>query len=198
MTQASHNLNYERRLKYYYLRFLRLRGEPHELALGMAFGVFAGMMPIIPFQVALAVAIALLFKASKITAAIGTWISNPLNWYFMYLYAYKIGASITGVKEGKEILTSVINSISRGDEIAVIWGKLLSASMPLISSLLIGGIIMGIVASVPSYFIFLKVFWQIRKWRQKRKEKKAARNPMHRKNIKAVHTFEEKQRHKLK
>ena len=48
MAQNSRN-SYERQLKYYYIRFLRLRGEPHELALGMAIGVFSGMMPILFF-----------------------------------------------------------------------------------------------------------------------------------------------------
>ena len=72
MAQNSRN-SYERQLKYYYIRFLRLRGEPHELALGMAIGVFSGMMPILPFQIALAVTLALLFKTSKITAALGTF-----------------------------------------------------------------------------------------------------------------------------
>lgn len=168
-------MKYERRLKYYYLRFLRLRGEPHELALGMAFGVFAGMMPIIPFQIALAITMALFFKASKITAALGTWVSNPLNWYFLYLYSYKIGAYIIGVEEGRATLFSVMDSISRGAEMSVIWGKLLSSSMTLVSSLLIGGLIMGIVAAVPTYFISLKVFLKIREWRQERKTKKATR-----------------------
>ena len=73
-------MKYSRQIRYYYLRFIRLRGESHELALGLAFGIFAGMMPIMPFQIALAVALALVFKGSKITAALGTWISNPLSW----------------------------------------------------------------------------------------------------------------------
>jgi len=65
-------LKYSRQLKYYFLRLIRLREEPHELALGLAFGIFTGMMPIMPFQSALAVTLALIFRGSKITALIGT------------------------------------------------------------------------------------------------------------------------------
>ncbi len=173
MAQNSRNFSYERQLKYYYIRFLRLRGEPHELALGMAIGVFSGMMPVLPLQIALAVALALLFKASKITAALGTWASNPLNWYFIYLYDFKLGAYLLGVEGGHEILKSVMASISRGDEMAVIWGKLFSSGMTLASSLLVGGILIGTVTAVPTYFIFLKIFQKIREWRQKRKSQKA-------------------------
>ncbi len=173
MAQNSRNLNYERQLKYYYIRFLRLRGEPHELALGIALGVFSGMMPILPFQIALAVALALLFKASKITAALGTWASNPLNWYFIYLYDFKLGAYLLGVEGGQEMLKSLIASISRHDDLAVIWGKLFSSGITLVSSLLIGGIIIGVVLATPTYFIFLKIFQKIREWRLKRKARKA-------------------------
>jgi uncharacterized protein (DUF2062 family) len=62
-------LELKRLIRYYYLRFIRLRGNPHELALGMSFGIFTGLMPILPFQTVLAVALALVFKGSKITAA---------------------------------------------------------------------------------------------------------------------------------
>jgi len=176
MAQGTRNLKYERLLKYYYLWFLRLKGEPHELALGMALGIFSGMMPIIPFQIALAVALALCLKSSKITAALGTWISNPLNWYFIYRYDYKLGAYLLGVEGGNEIITSVMASINRGDEMSVIWGKLFSSGITLFSALLIGGIIIGTITAVPSYFIFLRIFSKIREWRRKRKAKKAARS----------------------
>ena len=174
MAQNSRN-SYERQLKYYYIRFVRLRGEPHELALGMAIGVFSGMMPILPFQIALAVTLALLFKTSKITAALGTWVSNPFNWYFIYIYDFKLGAYLLGVEGGHEIIKSVMASISRGDEMAVIWGKLFSSGITLVSALLIGGIIIGTVTATPTYFIFLKIFQKIREWRQKRKAEKALR-----------------------
>lgn len=176
MAKNKRNPYYERRLRYYYLRFLRLKGEPHELALGVALGVFSGMMPVIPFQIALAVALALFFKASKITAALGTWVSNPLNWYFLYLYEYKLGAYLMGVEGGNEIIASIKASIDRIDDIWVIWGKLFSSGITLVSALLIGGIILGTIAAVPTYFIFLRIFWRVRIWRQRRKAKKAAKS----------------------
>lgn len=174
MAQNSRNLYYERQLKYYYLRFLRLRGEPRELALGIAIGVFSGMMPIFPFQMAFAVALALLFGASKITAALGTWASNPLNLYFIYLYDFKLGAYLLGVEGGLDRLKAVMASISHG-EMTAIWGKLFSSGLTLVSSLLVGGIIIGVVAATPTYFIFLKIFQKIREWRRKRKAEKALR-----------------------
>jgi uncharacterized protein (DUF2062 family) len=161
----------KRQLKYFYLRLLHLKGEPHELALGMAIGIFAGMMPILPFQIALAVAIALCFRASKITAAIGTWISNPFNWYFVYLLDYKIGSYLLGLEGGHEIIKKIMAAINRHDEVSVIWNTLFSSGFEIGSALLIGGIITGLVACVPSYFISLWIFQKVKIWREKRKEK---------------------------
>jgi len=83
----------KRRLKYYYFRLIRLRGSARELALGATFGIFAGMLPIIPFQIIVALALSF-FKASKITAIAGTLISNPVTVYPIYKYCYIIGSFI--------------------------------------------------------------------------------------------------------
>lgn len=165
-------LKYSRQIRYYYLRFIRLRGEPHDLALGIALGIFAGMMPIMPFQMALAVTLALLFKGSKITAAIGTWISNPLNWYFLYFYSYKIGASLLGLPGRSKIFSSVMASVRQGDEAMVIIGKIMGAGGTMMASFLLGGFVMAVITAVPSYFIFLRVFHGIRAWREKRRKRK--------------------------
>lgn len=163
----------KRQIRYYYLRFIRLRGEPHELALGMSFGIFAGMMPIMPVQMALAVALALVFKGSKITAALGTWISNPLNWYFLYYYSQKLGAYVLGI-EGQQMgrFSSIMASVRLGEDAMVIAEKILAAGGLMVGAFLTGGLIMGIVTAIPSYFILLFIFKKIKVWRESRKGRK--------------------------
>jgi len=162
-------LKYSRQIRYYYLRFTRLRGEPHELALGIALGVFSGMLPIVPFQMALAVALALLFKGSKITAALGTWVSNPANWYFLYSYSYRIGAYLLGVSEKSVIFRSVMESIRQGEEPLEIIAKIFGAGGAIMGSFFVGGLVMAVVCALPSYFIFLNIFQRLRNWRRRRK-----------------------------
>lgn len=165
-------LIFERQLRYYYLRFIRLRGEPDELALGMAFGIFAGMMPIMPFQIAAAVTLAIFFKGSKIVAVIGTWVSNPINWYFIYYCNYKLGTTILRIPEQKETFSNIMVAMQSGEDPMVIVGKILGAGGVGLASFLVGGLIMGIAAAVPSYFIFLQVFRRLKAWRASRKRKK--------------------------
>lgn len=126
-------------------------------------------MPIVPFQMALAVALAIFFKGSKITAALGTWVSNPLNWYFIYFYSYKIGASLLGLQGKGMIFASVMASVRRGDEPMVVIGKIVGAGSAMMGSFFIGGLVMAIIGSIPAYFIFLSIFRRLREWRLKRK-----------------------------
>jgi len=165
-------LKFQRQIKYYFIRFIRLRGEPHELALGIALGTFTGMMPIMPFQIATAIMLALLFKGSKITAAIGTWISNPFNWYFIYFWNYKLGAFILGLPAQSKIFSSVMTAIRSGEEPMVIVGKIAGAGGVSLAAFLLGGLVMGIVASIPAYFLFLNLFKHIRTWRKSRKDRR--------------------------
>jgi uncharacterized protein (DUF2062 family) len=163
---------YWRALKYFYLRFIRLRGDPHELALGMALGVFAGSMPILPFQTALAIFLALVFKSSKIAAMLGTWISNPLNWYFLYFYSYKIGAGILGLSGTGKVFHSIMLSIHQGESAWILFEKMVNAGGELMAAFLVGGLALGLVFSVPSYFIFIGIFRSLRGYRDRLRREK--------------------------
>ena len=162
-------MKFKRQVKYYYIRFIRLRGNPHELALGMAFGIFTGMMPIMPFQMALSVALSLLFKGSKITAALGTWISNPLNWYFLYYFSYKLGAFVLGIHGHNVMFSSIMTVIRVEENSMIIVERILAAGGLMVTAFLVGGLILGAAVSIPAYFVFLYVFRRIRVWRESRK-----------------------------
>ena len=89
-------VRWKRSLRLLYLRLMRLKGQPEEVAGGMAIGVFVGMTPTVPLHTVLAVAIAFLLKKSKLAAAVGVWIANPLILPLIYLLDYKLGRVITG------------------------------------------------------------------------------------------------------
>jgi len=165
-------LKLNRLLRYTYLRFVRLRGTPHELALGMAFGIFTGSMPIMPFQVALAVTLAVFFKGSKITAVLGTWISNPLNWGFLYFYSYKIGALLLGLPERNTMISSIMEGVRTGENAMLIVEKILGAGGFMIGAFLLGGLILGLLFSIPSYFVFLNIFQYVASWQKSRRERR--------------------------
>jgi len=159
-------MEFERQLKYYYLRLIRLKDDPRELALGMALGIFCGMLPVVPFQTVFAITLALFFKASKVTAAVGTWISNPLNWYFIYYCNYKLGSFILGLSEKNATISAIFTAIKSGQEPMVIVGKMLGSGAVIIIAFIIGGLVIGTFVAVPSYFGFVFVFRYIHAWRE--------------------------------
>ena len=165
-------MRFNRQFRYIYLRLIRLRGHPHELALGMAFGIFIGMTPTIPFHTIVAIALALAFKASKITAALGTWICNPLTIYFIYNYCYKIGSLILGFDHNTKFLSPVIEAISHGEFLNIITTILGGGGM-VVAAFLLGGIVLGLLFAVPSYGISLYFFKAFISWRKSRKLVKA-------------------------
>jgi len=159
-----------RTLKYFHLRFIRLRGRPEEIARGVALGVFAGAMPIVPFQTAFAVFLAILFKGSKIAAALGTWVSNPLNWYFLYFYSYKIGAEILGLRARPKAFQAVLTAIQEGESAWLIFKQMVGAGGEFMGAFLLGGLVLGTVFSIPAYFISLRMILSFRAYRARRQQ----------------------------
>ena len=154
---------------------MRLKGDPSDLAFGMALGIFAGMLPIIPFQTALALFLAIFFRVSKITAIIGTWISNPFNWYFVYYLNYRLGAGILGLSDKNRGFAAVMETLQEGEEGMAVVKTLLGAGGTIIAAFLLGGLIFGIILAPISYPIFLNIFRAIARWRDARRTYKTLR-----------------------
>jgi len=131
--------------RYWWQEFCRqlkeLRGKPHEISLGMAIGVFIAITPTIPFHTA--VALAALLRGSKLAAALGVWVSNPLTIPFFYYGSYRLGRFVLGYPH--LVLPadySVISLIKLGKHVTV--------------AMLHGGVLLGILPGLLAYFLTYK------------------------------------------
>lgn len=147
---------WKRWVRLWYLRLVRLKGQPEEIAGGMAIGVFVGMTPTVPLHTVLAVLIAYLFRKSKLAAAMGAWISNPVFLPFVYLLDYKLGRMITRTNP----TSFAVSDFSIHKIVELGWG----ISFPLI----VGGLILGLICAVPSYFITKRAVILYKEKRRKR------------------------------
>jgi uncharacterized protein (DUF2062 family) len=134
---------WRRRLRYFYLRFVRLRGHPKELTRGLAAGVFAGLFPLFGLQTVMGVAIALRIRGNPLLAAAGTWVSNPLTYVPIYAFNYQVGRWLLGSPK-----TAVFDSaesydkwLAMGTEVAVV--------------LLLGCFVVGLICSLITYAVGL-------------------------------------------
>lgn len=75
-------------------RFLSLPGDPREIALGFALGLFVGMSPFMMCHTVTAVFFASLLKWSRIAAALGVVITNPFTAPFFYALTFRVGAAV--------------------------------------------------------------------------------------------------------
>lgn len=135
-------------------RFLKIRGNPREIALGFALGIFIGMSPFMGIHTAAAVFLAALLKWNKIAAAIAVWISNPLSAPLIYGLTYVVGSRFVAHQQsypmpGTFDLDALIALIKMGPEL--LW------------VLVVGGIIVGIPLSVIAYFMAYGAIVEYRK-----------------------------------
>jgi uncharacterized protein (DUF2062 family) len=128
-----------------FLRQLKeLRGKPHEIALGMAIGVFIGITPTIPLHTILAVSLALLVRGSKLAAGLGVWVSNPLSIPIFYYGSYRIGQLVLGLPD-----------ISLPDDRSLLAMARLGGEI--VGAMLLGGMILGIIPAIVAYVLTLKL-----------------------------------------
>jgi len=143
-----------RLLRYYWLRLIRLRGDPRKLALGMALGVFVGITPTVPFHMVAVLTLAPLLRVSMVTAYLGIWIMNPLTIVPLYLLAYEVGRFLL-FPEGVLVLPEVWTWRAA---LEVLWRGGLA--------LQVGGVLIALPPAVASYFLTL---WALRRQRQRRR-----------------------------
>ena len=144
-----------RLIRYFYLKLVRLKDKPHTVALGLAIGVGVGFTPTIPIQTYIALALAFLFKGSKLAAVMGVWISNPLNMAAFYYMDYKVGKWILGSQEAFRPMDYSIFT-------------LLDEAQKAMKVMMVGGVVLGIPAGIITYLIAYQVVNRAKRRRELR------------------------------
>jgi uncharacterized protein (DUF2062 family) len=141
----------KKRFRTFYERFISLKGEPAQIAAGLAIGVFVGVTPTIPFHTAIIVLIGLLFRQNITAGYLGAWIiSNPLTVPLLYVAQYELGRFLLGMERSRfELADYTLGSIT-----TLGWEILLP--------LLTGGILMAPFFAVAAYFVARRLITTIR------------------------------------
>ena len=134
-------------IKVAYSRFLKIRGEPRQIAKGLALGIMVGMTPFMGLHTVIAVFLAAIWKWNKISAAAGVFITNPITAPFIYPVTYLVGKAFIGA--------SSIPVLHMPLSLAAVTNLIKNSPLILID-LLAGGIVIGLPLSIVSYWIALK------------------------------------------
>ena len=160
-------MNPNRAAKYYYLKFLRLQGDPHSLALGVAIGLFVGITPTIPLHTALIILLVWLLQGNFLAALIAaTAISNPLTWLPQYYFSWRLGNWLLpghlSWQRIQELLGLLTSGASFKESLASLWQMGLNA----VAVMLLGGVLLALPVACAGYILSFKFFRALRNKRQ--------------------------------
>ncbi|MFT4570750.1 MAG: hypothetical protein ACI8TX_000396 [Hyphomicrobiaceae bacterium] len=137
---------------------VHLRGSPEDIARGAAVGLFVAFTPTMGAQMVIAAAIATAFGASRPTALVPVWITNPATMLPIYLFTYRVGGwfmvgpaeeNVSG-RLGESVATIVATDFWRLDLHAL---ALAGVGWQVFAVLAVGGFVVGSVAAAVGYVV---------------------------------------------
>lgn len=134
-------------------KIISFEGEPAYIAKGFALGSFVGMLPIPGFHILSSLTLGALLKLNQKSVFLGVIKTNLFTAGFIFSFNYWIGKSVLGIQPNFVI----------PNEISFDFLRIVFASgIEVFQSLLVGGIIMGIISAAANYYI---IFYWIKNYR---------------------------------
>ena len=118
---------------------------------GVAIGLFCAFLPM-PFEMVVAIFMAIMLRGNLPLAFAGVWISNPFTWVPLYTPCYLLGSFILRLEP---VPLQEINILQLGWHYVALW---------------LGCLIIGTIIAVSSHFL-INVLWrsQVRQeWQERR------------------------------
>lgn len=170
-------MNLIRTARFYKLKFMRLKGDPKSLAIGVALGTFIGITPTIPLHTIMIIVLAFLLRCSVVSALLASVIvSNPLTFFFQYFFSWKIGNMLTPHDVSWKRIASVMQILTSDATFSEAMSALGQLGTETLIALLVGGCILAAPFSLASYFMSFKFFETIQARRRKKKCKQMAKD----------------------
>jgi len=123
---------------------------------GAAIGVFSAFLPM-PFQMIVAMALSLIFRANAPLSIALVWVTNPLTIPPIFYFCYKIGAYVLNVQ---------LHFVKI--QFSLDWAS--SQFLQIWKPLLLGSFICGIIGAIIAYFT-INTLWKIsiiKKWNKRK------------------------------
>lgn len=159
--------------KYIWHRVTRISASAHDIALGLAVGVFMGFSPLVGFHILISAIICFFIGGNVLAAAIGTMVCNPIMCPLMLFGGFQLGKFILGSREEFTAVHLEEGSLSQlFTDPAGFWHVFWGALEPVFLPLFIGGALLGLSVALPAYFIARRAVITIRNERARRRRRK--------------------------
>jgi len=162
-------MKFFRLCRYYYLKFIRLKGDPKSLARGAAIGVFVGISPTMPLHTIIILALTVATRTSAIAAIISSWlVCNPLTYVPIYYFSMVIGNFVTPYELSWSRIKILIDSITSHQSFSSSVKEITSLGYEAAIVMIVGGIILALPFTIASYYYSLRLFIGIHNKRMKK------------------------------
>ena len=149
--------------RYYYLRFLRLKGAPHSVAFGTAIGVFIGMTPTIPLHTVIILVLAFLTRTSAVAAILSSWIvCNPLTIVPIYYFSTRVGNALTPYDLSWQKIQTGVSALSASKNMVHSFEIATGLGFEAVAVLIVGGCVLALPFAIVSYYVSLYTLLKIR------------------------------------
>lgn len=161
-------------IRYYYLKFLRLQGDPTSVARGVAIGIFIGITPTVPLHTVLILALCLLLRASKVAGILASvLVSNPLTFFVQYYLSWRVGTALfPGLLSWQRLqgVMATLSSASGFEGFKTSLSAIGSLGFDAITVMVVGGSLLALPFTGLGYYYSLKFFRKLREKRPKASE----------------------------
>lgn len=170
-------MNFSRLKQYYYLKFIRIKGDPKDIAWGACIGAIIGTMPVMPFHTIGIIAICFLTRTSAMAGLFSSLvISNPFTYIPIYYISMIIGNFLTPYCVTWDSIDAILSVILSGQGFKESVALLANQGYELIAVMLSGGLVLALPTAILWYFFTLRLFIKIR---EKRRQKHILLNNKH-------------------
>jgi uncharacterized protein (DUF2062 family) len=125
---------------------LHVHDTPARLALAFAIGVFIAFFPILGIHTGMALAIAFLFRLSRLAILLGAYVNNPWTLAPLYMTGTALGCALLGVPP--QGLGAVDWSLSG----AAFRRALIDTLRPYLWPYIVGNVVLGALCGVVAFF----------------------------------------------
>lgn len=140
----------------------------HAIALGLAIGMFFGLL--IPIaQMPLSAAAAVLLRANLPAAVVSTFVTNPVTVAPLYYVAWRLGATVLGEPDPAAPPVLAAPAAARAEAPApeqpwwrTLWQRLQGVGKPL----LLGLALMATLTGLAAYVVVSALWWLVQCWRR--------------------------------
>ena len=132
---------------------LKLDDPPWRIAAALAVGVFVSCTPFYGFQTLLSLVVATVFRLSKATVLVGTWLNLP--WFAPLVYGAALWVGGRLVPDAPGVASEVGALLAASGSFS--WPRVVAVLQNLSVPLLVGTTVVGAVAGLATYVVALGV-----------------------------------------